>query len=492
MGSHQSKASEAQYLEIFLEFSEDEKATLIKVFDEFTSDNSDVQKAKTVEVIATSIKNFFPSTISESLKNGFVTYFQSMSVEKSFLTKNSEKTSIVITKPGFVSAIHKLVKNIPIDRSQAVYIIGQLSQSTLIDFVRDVVRAALPYWFEGCYSPEQKKLKKESNKLFKEDMCLIDLVLLKTKIKHKETEDDEFLASFIKETKTKGYFDQGQFMDWYTNNLLFQHLFNILVNRLFLHQTIPYNSVEGMNKLRFSNQISPEIHSRYKLMEFSYLLSPADYYFLNDNLPLDCRNTQHILLFSSALDGGSWNAFVDSLMYQGSTYIIIRDKDGYTFGGFAYEDWKQTSKFYGDNKNFLFSARPKLRCYPTTGYNNNFQYLNFGAKTLPNGFAMGGQFDYCGLWIDSDFIHGHSKAASLSSTYGSPRLSKQEDFLIDEVEVWSVRPTQVDLDEVRNGPKRSVLDSHPGELELLEMATGRKIYSQEVREPDVLFNEDEE
>ncbi|CAG8551159.1 5492_t:CDS:1, partial [Racocetra persica] len=215
-------------------------------------------------------------------------------------------------------------------------------------------------------------------------MYLIDLIILKSKIKPKEKEDDELLTNIIKETEIEGYFDQGRFMDWYTNNLLFQRLFNILVNRLFLYQTIPYHSEEEMNKLRFSNQISPAIHSRYKLMEFSKLLSPADYFILNENLPSDCKSTQHILLFSSALDGGSWNAFVNSSMYQGSTYIIIKDKDGYIFGGFAYEDWKQNSKFSGDKKNFLFSIRPKLRCYPTTGYNNNFQYLNFGAKTLPN------------------------------------------------------------------------------------------------------------
>ncbi|KAF0523211.1 TLD-domain-containing protein [Gigaspora margarita] len=497
MGNRQSKTSEERLSEIFSEFTEEEKATLLKVFDEFASDNSNIQKPKITEVTAANIKNHLPSTIGESLKNGFVTYFQSISVESSISTKIIEKTSYqispsnVITKLGFVSAIHNLVKTLPIDRSQAIYIIGQLSQGTLIDFVREVVQASMAYWFEGSYSPKQRKLKKEVNKLFKDDIYLINLIILNPKIKHKESEDDELLSNFIKEAEINGSFDHYRFMNWYTNNLLFQHLFNILVNRLFLYQTIPYHSDDEMYKLRSSNQISSEIYSPYKLMEFSNLLSPADYYILNDNLPLDCKNTKHTMLFSSVRDGGSWNAFVNSLIYQGSTYIIIRDKDGYIFGGFAYEDWKQNPKFYGDRKNFLFSIRPKLRCYPTTSYNNNFQYLNFGVKTLPNGLAMGGQFDYCGLWIDSDFIHGHSKAAPLSSTYASPRLSKQEDFLIDEVEVWSVRPTQVDLDEVQKGPKRSAFDSHPGELDLLEMATGRKMYSKEVREPDLNLDDDE-
>lgn len=50
------------------------------------------------------------------------------------------------------------------------------------------------------------------------------------------------------------------------------------------------------------------------------------------------------------------------------------------------------------------------------------------------GIGMGGQFDYAGLWIDSDFLHGHSKAGPLCTTYQSPRLSPTETFEIEEVE----------------------------------------------------------
>lgn len=47
---------------------------------------------------------------------------------------------------------------------------------------------------------------------------------------------------------------------------------------------------------------------------------------------------------------------------------------------------------------------------------------------------MGGQFDYAGLWIDSDFLHGHSKAGPLCTTYQSPQLSTSETFEVEEVE----------------------------------------------------------
>ncbi|PKC60178.1 TLD-domain-containing protein [Rhizophagus irregularis] len=171
--------------------------------------------------------------------------------------------------------------------------------------------------------------------------------------------------------------------------------------------------------------------------------------------------------------------------------VIVGDKDGNIFGGFAYEDWELKPNWYGNEKNFLFSIRPKLRIFPSTGYNDHYQYLNYGTKTLPNGLGMGGQFDFCGLWINSDIINGNSMATPLSSTYSSPQLSKKQEFKVDEIEVWLVKLTDKDPDEIPKGPKCSALDKNPAELELLEMATNKKMYSKEVREPNLLIDEEE-
>lgn len=51
---------------------------------------------------------------------------------------------------------------------------------------------------------------------------------------------------------------------------------------------------------------------------------------------------------------------------------------------------------------------------------------------------MGGQHDYFGLWLDSDFGRGHSRARPTCTTYGSPQLSAEEDFSLDSMEVWAV------------------------------------------------------
>lgn len=54
---------------------------------------------------------------------------------------------------------------------------------------------------------------------------------------------------------------------------------------------------------------------------------------------------------------------------------------------------------------------------------------------------MGGQHGYFGLWIDSDYGKGHSKAKPRCTTYNSPQLSAKEDFTLDAMEVWAVGDT---------------------------------------------------
>ena len=46
--------------------------------------------------------------------------------------------------------------------------------------------------------------------------------------------------------------------------------------------------------------------------------------------------------------------------------------------------------------------------------------------------------EYFGLWLSADYGQGHSKAKPKCSTYNSPRLSKEEDFNVQLLEVWGV------------------------------------------------------
>ncbi|CAF98913.1 unnamed protein product, partial [Tetraodon nigroviridis] len=144
------------------------------------------------------------------------------------------------------------------------------------------------------------------------------------------------------------------------------------------------------------------------------------------------------LVFSTRLHGESFTRMVAGLSRHGPTLLLIKDTKGHVFGGFASHAWELKPQFQGDSRCFLFTVSPKLRVFSTTGYNDHFMYLNQHQQTMPNGLGMGGQHDYFGLWLDSDFGRGHSRARPTCTTYGSPQLSAEEDFSLDSMEVWAV------------------------------------------------------
>ncbi|KAI8337716.1 TLD-domain-containing protein [Chlamydoabsidia padenii] len=206
------------------------------------------------------------------------------------------------------------------------------------------------------------------------------------------------------------------------------------------------------------------------------------------------QDLQHKNIFSSRQNGNSWQVFANGIVRnQGATLLVIKTKDGSLFGGYTDDPWRLETDWYGTSANYLFqldgsfSSYNMMGLWNATSNNRHYQYLCWGKKSLPNGLGMGGQLDYAGLWIDADFIHGHSKGP-ICSTYQSPRLSLQDQFEIDEVEVWLVRPIirDEDEDDTKGG---SVLD-RAEDMEFLEMS-GRKLYSRDLEKPPATEQEDE-
>ena len=74
-----------------------------------------------------------------------------------------------------------------------------------------------------------------------------------------------------------------------------------------------------------------------------------------------------------------------------------------------YEIQDLKNQFYFIFQNFLFNLRPRAYVYETTSYNQNYQYMNVKAKTMPNGIGLGGQLDFFGLWIDAEYGKGMLK-----------------------------------------------------------------------------------
>ncbi|ORZ25698.1 TLD-domain-containing protein [Absidia repens] len=266
------------------------------------------------------------------------------------------------------------------------------------------------------------------------------------------------------------------------------------------------DGVDGLHQTRLSHQSCPSIQAPPSnngsgSNSFSRLLSPYDYFYLSLQFPQNAlswsshervqhgqaedQNLVHQQIFSSRQNGNSWQVFVHEIVRnQGATLLVIKTKDGSIFGGYADDAWRLETDWYGSSSNYLyqldgsFSPHNMLGLWNATSNNRHYQYLCWGKSSLPNGLGMGGQLEYAGLWIDADFIHGHSKGPTCS-TYQSPQLSLKDQFEVDEVEVWLVRPAIRDEDEDAQGG--SILD-RAEDMEFLEMS-GKKLYSRDLEKP---------
>lgn len=233
---------------------------------------------------------------------------------------------------------------------------------------------------------------------------------------------------------------------------------------------------EGQGEIFSSNLVLPlcvgiKFSGMYTVLDIPSVL------YLKSNLPSE-NQSQWKLVFSSQFHGESFSRFSHQILQKGPTLLIVKDTFGYVFGGFASCSWELKPQFQGNSTCFLFTLSPNLGVFTYTGYNDHYMYLNQDQQTMPNGLGMGGQHNYFGLWIDSNYGSGHSKAKPRCTTYNSPQLSAREHFTIETMEVWLVGNfTESDLSKTK-----SVLDADPEAQALLEMI-GKTRVSDGLREP---------
>lgn len=194
--------------------------------------------------------------------------------------------------------------------------------------------------------------------------------------------------------------------------------------------------------------------------------------------------TEWRFLFSSMLHGESFSTLLGKVLNKGPCVIFVQDEDGYLFGGFASASLQLSPNFVGTENAFLFGLTPRMFSCPTTCYNDHYQYLNLHQQTMPNGLGMGGQFDYWGLWLDSEYGIG-SSSESCTTFKGYQQLSGKKQFKIRNIEVWAVgdpKLHQPDSDEEEIGGGRSILDKNAEDKAMLEMI-GKGPHSDGLREP---------
>uniref|UniRef100_T1J516 MTOR-associated protein MEAK7 n=1 Tax=Strigamia maritima TaxID=126957 RepID=T1J516_STRMM len=200
-------------------------------------------------------------------------------------------------------------------------------------------------------------------------------------------------------------------------------------------------------------------------------------FILNQCLPYEAKR-EWFQLYNSSTDGESFSVMLNKILDKGPTLILIKEKTGHIFGGFASQSWQINPSFRGTSESFLFSVKPKFNLYDATGYNNHFMYLNQNQQTLPNGLGFGGQLDYFGVWLNADF--GTGKCSPTCITFNCPQLSAAQEFEISAVEVWRVGSEPKDEAEGMRDDG-SILDGNPEAAHLLEMM-GHKQVSKGLRD----------
>uniref|UniRef100_A0A803VGJ0 Nuclear receptor coactivator 7 n=1 Tax=Ficedula albicollis TaxID=59894 RepID=A0A803VGJ0_FICAL len=98
------------------------------------------------------------------------------------------------------------------------------------------------------------------------------------------------------------------------------------------------------------------------------------------------------------------------------------------FGAYATHPFRFSDHYYGTGETFLYTFSPHFKVFKWSGENTYF--INGDTTSLELG-GGGGRF---GLWLDADLYHGRSNSCS---TFNNDILTKKEDFIIQDVEVWT-------------------------------------------------------
>ncbi|XP_010165426.1 oxidation resistance protein 1 isoform X4 [Antrostomus carolinensis] len=198
-----------------------------------------------------------------------------------------------------------------------------------------------------------------------------------------------------------------------------------LCRRLQITTREDTNSKQATN---IKTDLEPEAF-RPNLSDPSELLQPEQIEKLTKSLPPRTIGYPWTLVYSTAKHGMSLKTLYRTMLgLDTPVLLVIKDSDGQVFGALASEPFKVSDGFYGTGETFMFTFSPDFEVFKWTG--DNMFFIKGDMDSLAFG-GGGGEF---ALWLDGDLYHGRSHSCK---TFGNHTLSKREDFIIQDIEIWA-------------------------------------------------------
>ncbi|XP_064298313.1 oxidation resistance protein 1 isoform X6 [Phalacrocorax carbo] len=198
-----------------------------------------------------------------------------------------------------------------------------------------------------------------------------------------------------------------------------------LCRRLQITTREDINSKQATN---IKTDLEPEAF-RPNLSDPSELLQAEQIEKLTKSLPPRTIGYPWTLVYSTAKHGMSLKTLYRSMLgLDTPVLLVIKDSDGQVFGALASEPFKVSDGFYGTGETFMFTFSPDFEVFKWTG--DNMFFIKGDMDSLAFG-GGGGEF---ALWLDGDLYHGRSHSCK---TFGNHTLSKREDFIIQDIEIWA-------------------------------------------------------
>lgn len=114
---------------------------------------------------------------------------------------------------------------------------------------------------------------------------------------------------------------------------------------------------------------------------------------------------------------------------EGPVLVVVKEFQGTIFGVLTSDPLLIQSRWYGRCESFLYTFKPDFHVYGPSFLNENCIFAS------PTCLMFGGGKDgLSGLYLGEDFCDGSS---FMCDTYQNKQLSKDENFLIRAVEIWT-------------------------------------------------------